>query len=186
MKKFFIPVLAAILILAAAGCGNKEAEPDAYTLRYQSVGEIIDTGELKAVCPKGWTSIDAYDFEQSSAGPVSYILEFVKGGASAADGVPFLRIVRRSSAAEYTGNNKDLYKEAYDVQPYSAGDYTWNGYSTEVNGQRITWLSTKAGEVFLEAWLYSPVEGENKAGLTDADVSAVFDSIVAAVPETKN
>ena len=80
MKRIIAAAAAVILSLMLAACGQKEEPVDEYALAYAAAGEIIDTGVIKAVCPTGWTNVDAYDLNASDTKPVTDTVVFVKDG----------------------------------------------------------------------------------------------------------
>ena len=187
MKKRWIAAAAVLVFLLAAGCGKDDGElVDEYVYRYSSVGEIVDTGDLKAVCPTGWTNVEAYDLTASVSEPVSYILEFVKGANSDAADKPFIRIVRHLSDEIWSTPSRDTYDDVFDVTPVTAGTRTWKGFGGYVNGQQFIWVSASDPEGYtLEAWLWTHPDGETQASFDDTDVGKILESVVAAVPEKK-
>lgn len=187
MKKRLIAAAVLLIMLLAAGCGREKEElVDEYVYRYSSVGEIVDKGEIKAVCPKGWTNVDAYDYTVSVDEPADYIVEFVKGGASVADNKPFIRVVRHLTGDAWSVPKKDQFSDVSDVTPITAGTRTWKGFSGSVNGQRFVWLSTTSSDGYaLEAQLWTHPEGEVSADINDTDVFKILESVEVTVPEKK-
>lgn len=178
MKRLIWIITAAALLVFAAGCGKKEEPVDEYALRYSGAGEIIDTGEIKAVCPTGWTNVTAYDLEESAKEPVNYILEFVKGAESLAEDKPVLKIVKHQTSEGFTPLQQDLYEEPYEVTAFTAGKNTWKGFSALSGGQRFVYVTTVSGDVALEAWLYTHQNEAVQAEITDKDVFMILESIV--------
>ena len=174
-----------VLLLSVSGCQSKEEAADEYALRYASVGEIIDTGVIKAVCPTGWTNAEAYDLTKSTRETVNYILEYVKGGKSASENKPVLRIRYHTADEGAKPLSRDLYQDSYEVQTFTAGKYTWKGFSAVSGEERFAYVSTFSGEVFLEAWLFMHPDSEIKASLNDQDVYTVFESLIVAEPKKK-
>ena len=171
-------VLAAAMMMAllAAGCG-REKEPDEYMLRYSAVGEVFDTGELKAVCPVGWYKTDAYDLYKSTSKPVKNALVFVKGGESVAEDHPYIRMVLHGAEEEFDVPDPAEYDGSSDIAPFATGNDRWTGFTARVGNEPFVWLTTSSEKGTFEVWLWTHPDGVVSADLSDNDIHMILESL---------
>lgn len=181
MKKYVITVICLIAVLLCAGCGRQYDEgEDSYAERYASSGTIVDSGAVKAVCPPGWNPVDAYDYKTSTKEPAKNILEFVKGGTSVSEGKPFIRIQSWDPEVQPVYPDRNLYAEVSELATFTAGSYTWDGFTGVIDGQRFAWLYSRSNQSSLEVWLFMHTGEEVEAYVTDSDVFMVLESIAVS------
>ncbi len=177
MKKQLITAILLIGILWVAGCGRTQEEVDTYAEQYKQYGTIVDTGTLKAVCPGGWNPVDAYDYSVSTSEKAKDVLEFVKGASSVNDGTPFIRIQAHDPEAETVYPDRNLYTDVTDLTTFTAGTYSWDGFTGQINGERFAWLYSHSDGDSLEVWLFMHTGEELQAFVTDSDVFLILESL---------
>lgn len=178
MKRIITAAAVFVLILTLAACGKKEETVDEYAQAFAAAGEIIDTGVIKAVCPTGWNSVDAYDLNASDEKPVSNAVIFVKDGTSLADNRPYIRIVAHDAEEEPAYPDRSLYQDAVDITPFTAGSFTWKGYTAAAAGQTFTWAFSDSQGYPVEIYLWNHTGEEIHASINDSSVRLILESLV--------
>jgi len=185
MKKLFLAAAVLALILALAACGKKEEPVDEYALAYSAAGEIIDTGVIKAVCPTGWTSVDAFDLNASDKEAVKDTVIFVKDGASVADNRPYIKIKVHGEGEEAAGPDRSIYPDAADITPFTAGSYTWKGFSASLDGQTFTWAGSESLGYPVEVYLWTHSGEEIHASINDSSVRLILESLTVTTEKKR-
>lgn len=178
MKRIIAAAAAVILSLMLAACGQKEEPVDEYALAYAAAGEIIDTGVIKAVCPTGWTNVDAYDLNASDTKPVTDTVVFVKDGTSVGENKPYIRIRVHDAETEPVYPDRNVYSDAADITPFTEGSFTWNGFTASVNGQTFTWALSDSMGFPVEVYLWNHTGEELHATINDSSVRMILESLV--------
>ena len=184
MKRIILAAAALAVILTFAACGQKEEPVDEYAIAYSAAGEIIDTGIIKAVCPNGWTSVDAYDLNVSDKEAVKDTVIFVKDGTSVADNRPYIKIVVHDEEEAVVSPDKAVYADAEDITPFTEGPYTWKGFTATLNGQSFTWALSESLGYPVEIYLWNHTGEEIHASINDSSVRLILESLTVT-KETK-
>ena len=146
-------------------------------------GNAVETGEISALCPDGWTNIDVYDVTAEDPETLATNeLKFVKGGSTQADLLtkPYIDIVYHGAGSEIMQPDpNEWYDNVAEIESFTTGEYTWSGYSAQSLGVPFVYVHTESDQYTVEVWLYTCEGSEdgNTASITDNDVLAVLQSI---------
>ena len=179
IKRIIIIMLAAVMLVSVSACGKRDAASDQYTQTYSALGEIVDNGKFKAVCPRGWHQAYAYDLTRSTEKPDMDILVFVKGGTGVDENKPYIKISYHKQDAQFTALDGSGYGDVQTVPAFIAGSNTFSGFTALVSGQRFAYLTAPDENGTYEVYLWMHV-GENiQAMITDSDVNSILSSITS-------
>lgn len=147
------------------------------------VGELIDAGNIKAVCPKGWTNSPVKDPWSSDENALDKnALYFIKGASDSWDvfSHPSIRI-------DYYGEDniitdtRDFYTEVSDVNLKING-VEWVGFTGKSGEYLNGVLSIKdSGAICVSLCLQTSTE---QITIEDEDIKTILGSIVVTEPET--
>jgi len=168
MKKFNLTVASLVVVVLMAGCGGGKASGDVYSTEVMSV-----------VAPSGW-KVFPYYVLGSSTETREDILGVYKGAKEPIDqmSTPGLVINYFSEAKIVMTPPKSWYEDVVDIEPFTLGNYTWEGFTGTRSDmpQAICW-TTNAVELFqVVVWLEN---GGKKLSFDDADVQSIIASISA-------
>lgn len=173
-------MLAAAVLVSLPACGRKETVPDQYTQTYSALGEIVENGIFKAVCPRGWHQAYAYDITRSTEKPDMDILIFVKGGTGVAEDKPYIKISYHKQDAQFSALDGSGYEDVQPVPAFIAGSNTFSGFTALVSGQRFAYLTAPDENGTYEVYLWMHVGSDLQAMITDSDVNSILSSITSA------
>ena len=181
MKKILSLILICVSVLAFAACG-KEETVDTYAAAYGSKGTIVDTGVIKAVCPSGWNSVDAFDITASADETASNAIIFVKGGTSVSEDKPYIRIEYYGEEEEVKFPSSSDYDNSQDAGSVYIGSNTWTGFTASVNNHSFACLKTadSSGGTFV-AYLWMHTGEEVQSSINDDDVKLILQSAAVDV-----
>lgn len=181
MKKLIALLLALTMLLCFAACGNKGGKEGASTDSPAEItGETVDAGNFTALVPSGWKSFPVVDMWSDDGANDPDQLNIVKGGETDFDLLtkPYIQIVHYGPESEMMAPAKDFYSNAADVESFTTGSLTWQGFSAEGmlgTAMTILWTGESAGHQYQVT-----VFGETDAGkiaLSDADLQAILASL---------
>lgn len=182
MKKWMLMVctMAAFFLLGA--CGGEDGGQSQGTTA-EIGGETYDAGNFSVLVPDGWLPIvvnDMWAEDPSSADPDQ--LKICKDAQSEMDlyTKPSVHIVYYDPGVDMMRPSPELYDEAAELDPITAGDRTWEGMTAVSQGAplAILWTGESGADQFqVTVWLQ--VE-EETISLDDAAVQAILSSIQPA------
>lgn len=184
MKKTLIIALVAILCVSMlAGCGSKEpaASPSASASSSQAAvsGTPFDAGNVTVTAPDGWTAYavaDVFSDKENATDPDQ--VQIGKGTQSDWDLLthPYIQIIYYGPDSTMMTPAKDFYDEAKDLEPITAGEYTWNGFTGKSFDYPIAVLWTEDGDHQYQANIWLKME-KGEISVNDADVQAILASV---------
>ncbi len=167
----------------ASGCGQSDtagASAEDSSAANANV-EAADAGTVSAICPDGWTSVGVSDASSDDADATTQNeLRFVKGGSSEEDILTnaYIDIIYYGTGSEIMQiEPSEWYDEVVDIEAFTTGSYTWEGYSAQSFGVPFVYVSCETDGNTLEVYLYTREGTENAAAITDADVLSILESI---------
>jgi len=196
MKKILILVLAMLMVVSLfAGCGDKKVDEPAKTDDTAAdapaddaadapavTGEVYDAGNVSAIVPEGWKAfpvMDVFAEEEDATDPDG--IQIGKGAETEWDlfSQPYVLINYYGPDTTMMAPDKEWYDEAEDIAPFTAGGYTWEGFTAKSFDLPIAMVWTDAGdgnEYQVSIWLQLE-EGGDSISVTDADVQAIIASV---------
>ena len=176
MKKILSILLICIFVLAFAACGKDEAE-DTYAAVYGKSGTIVDTGVIKAVCPDGWNSSDAFDITSSSSETDENTIVFVKDGTSVSEGKPYIKVTYYANDEDVKFPKSTDYDNSQDTGSVYIGSYTWNGFTASVSNHGFTCMksTTDDGTFVMYLWMHTGEAVQSQ--ISDEDVKLILQSL---------
>lgn len=190
MKLRMISLILALLLCSVALFACQSETPDVPqpedggNTEAPAESETFDAGNFSAAVPQGWkafASQDLFSEEENAVNPNQ--LSICKGGETEFDlfSKPYIQFDYYGPDREMMRPSKDLYQESADLEPITAGDYTWEGFTAVSGGNKLAILFTEVGEGEhqYQATLWYEVNGTAFA-LTDADVLEILASVTPA------
>ena len=142
-------------------------------------GQIIDAGNIRAVCPEGWYNLPVRDFfsDKQDALDLS-ALHFQKFSDDTLTNLPFVSIQYYGEDADFMPFEEQMkyYDAAEYITPFTVGDTVWEGliYSLGDNVVEATISHQGSGVISVLVRL----EGSGKAiAFTDDDLQTILTSI---------
>lgn len=185
MSRKNIKFAAVSLILAMAfvinGCGENEQEEISSVQETEVTGEMIDAGQITALCPDGWSSIGYPDLE--AADPEAVLtsgLRFVKGGSSQKDILenPYIDIRYYRSKDDVPDiDENEWYSDVAPIEDIELGENTWQGYTAVSMGKSFIYLETKDDDRKFTVYLYTQDGTENAESFNSSAVQAILRSV---------
>ncbi|HZK43064.1 MAG TPA: hypothetical protein VFC73_02135 [Syntrophomonadaceae bacterium] len=176
MKKRIVVILVVLMvsILALSGCGQKEIK-----------GEIIDAGEVSALCPEGWVNVPVEDFVRTQQEGETVFdptrLQFDKISKSQEN--EFLTLGAWIYYYPKETNTEDLFVNSFSLKseawgPKEIGGRTWEGFVGLDLGERNATIWTEDDDAKFYVRVVLEV-GKETISLEDADMQAILASIKA-------
>lgn len=174
-------ILAAAMLMSITACGERETVNTSSQGQVSVSGKTIETTNISALCPDGWSNIKLKDTSSTETDAVlPNELKFVKGGSTEQDTETnaYVDIV-------YYGAGQDImqidpnewFESVTNLDSIQTGDMTWSGYTGLSLGVPFAYVYTDVNGATVEVWLYMREGSENAAAITDADVQAILQSI---------
>ena len=168
-------VLASLIVIGLmTGCGGSGSGSGKVS------GEIYSTEIFSVLVPKGWKAFPYY--QAGTETPRQNMVAVHKGAKEPNDmsETPGIVINYFPDAKTVMTPRKSLYEDTADMEPFTSGKYTWEGF-TGVNNMitrkmpvAVFW-TTNAAELFqVVVWLEN---GGKKIALDNADVQAIIAGI---------
>ena len=188
LNKTMAVILAFGIAVGLGGCRDisqsseiNETSVDKSTVTIK--GKEIEAGNVSAICPDGWKSVGVPDYSASDADTLSTDkLRFINGGSSAEDATSYPTIEISCYNADYEEEDpENVYGSVTEIESFSTGNYTWEGYTGTSLGVSFTHLSTTDGSHKYIVMLYelSNIGNGEDAAVSDSDVQGILASIEA-------
>lgn len=180
MKKLFAMMLVLVMVFAFVACGEDAAPAsDGGENASEITGEVYDAGNVQVLAPAGWKAFgvsDVFAEEENAMDPD--VVQVCKGGETEMDlwSKPYIQINYYGPDTDMMQPSKDFYDNAEDIEPLTAGSYTWTGFTCESLGSAIAILWAEDGEHQYQASVYLEAGGQS-ISLNDADVQAILASV---------
>lgn len=156
------------------GCGERGGETVGGSI------EIYDAGKVSAPVPEGWMAIPVKDM-WSDKGDVMdpSRLRICKGAKVEWDlfAHPYVEIIYYDSGTDMLMPPREFYRDIIELEPITAGDRTWEGFTGVADGQRLAILQTGergADQLQVTVWLEA---NSGTISLEDADVQVILAGI---------
>ena len=189
MKKLIAILLVLTMMFALVACGGEE-EPKNETPKTEApadggdvavAGDTYNAGNFSALIPDGWMELPVTDMwsEDNAIDPDH--LQIIKDGTSEFDTLTkaYVDITLYGPETDMMTPSSEWYEEATELEGFTAGGMTWNGFSAVSGGNPMTVVYTgDAGGNQYQVTLWS--NGDNTISVTDADVLAILASLTPA------
>ncbi len=194
MKRFAALALTVVMGLSLVACGKDDDKKDsgsnggnetATEAQAEVKTTVVDTGEIKAVVPEGWTGLQVHDmFSDDPEAKDPEQLQIIKGGTTAEDAwkCNFIQVYYSAPGKELA-SAKDFYEDAKDIEPFEKGGYSWTGYTCSSMGYEYTIIEGKKGEESLQLSILTK-NGEQTISFDDTDVQFIIENITTTPPAT--
>lgn len=195
MKKFLAILLVLTMALCLFACGGKDTEtPDNNDKENvggeenndggnaEVKGETYSTGNFSALVPEGWKAFPVSDIWSDDADAKDPdALQIVKGGETDWDlfTKPYIKFDYYGPSESLMTPSSEWYDNATDLEPITAGKYTWNGFSATSMDVPMIILWAEDGDYQYQATIWTD-QGDGTISVTDADVLAILASVAPA------
>lgn len=172
-KKILLLLLAFAMTLTLAACGGTPDDPS------KVKGETFDAGNVSALTPKGWKAFPVSDFFDEYEGDNDpNAMQICKDADSEWDlfSKPYIQINYYGPETSFY-SSKDLYDDVEDIESFTLGNYTWNGYNCTSLDYPYTILETTDGDISIQVNILKKSSGNLEIALEDAEVQAIISSI---------
>lgn len=143
-------------------------------------GETYETSLMTFLVPDGWTAFPKADFfEQYPDEPGDpHGLRMHKGAKDEFDqfSTPGIQIDYFETETEMY-DVKQLYEDAEDIEPFTTGDYTWEGFTATTADTDLIVIHAKEPHK-INVNIFPSLGDKEKITLKDADVQAILSNIV--------
>lgn len=144
-------------------------------------GDMYHTGNFGAIVPDGWMAFPVEDLFADQEGTLDPdALKICKGGETEWDlyTKPYVQITYYGKNAELWPPTKDWYDDAVDIESFTAGNFTWQGFTATSFDMPMTilWGINGEDEYQITIWTQQSDDGE-VISHTDADVLAILASL---------
>lgn len=140
-------------------------------------GEMYNAGNFSALVPEGWKAFPVEDIFADEEGAISpNSLSVCKGGETDWDlfSKPYLDIDYYGENSKLTPPAKDWYDDAEDIASFTAGNFTWEGFSATSYEMPMIILWGINGDVEYQVTIWF---NGGSISQTDADVQAILASL---------
>mgnify|MGYP001054167195 FL=1 len=174
IQKSFLLILALAMLLALTACGGGSPENPS-----EVKGETFDAGNISALAPKGWKAFpvsDLFDEYEGDNNPNS--MQICKDGDDEWDllSKPYVMITYYGPEASFY-SSKDWYDNVEDIESFTLGNYTWEGYTCTSLDYPYTILETIDGDIAIQVDILEKSSDKLEIALEDVDVQAIIASI---------
>ena len=199
-KRVVLAMMFVVLAFSVSACGEKkdkeevktdvvesvedieeakpEIEPEAAVPFEPVAGEMIDAGNIRAICPEGWFNYPVVDYfsEDSALDPDK--LTFLRGTDDSLTNLPHIAIGFYGADNELMPyeDQKAHYETAVDIAPFMIGEDVWEGIRYNLGDDVTEALISKVGVGAFAVLVRLEGAGE-VISLTDADVQTILSSI---------
>ena len=141
-------------------------------------GEVVDTGEFSMLVPDGWKSFPVKDVFSDDGAINPFTLKVFKGAETEWDmmSTPGVDVTYYDEDKTMMTPSSSIYDNPKDLDPFTTGDWTWEGFSAESFGRALTVIWTEDGDHQFAVTLWT-VTDNGTITLEDADVIAILASI---------
>ncbi|MGI6076892.1 MAG: hypothetical protein ACOYCB_01840 [Fastidiosipilaceae bacterium] len=137
-------------------------------------GELIDAGNVRAVCPTGWFNLEVQNSDGDGLDPNQ--LTFLKGAESASDlfNAASVMIVFHGMDNPVM-DIRSVYEDIEELEPFEAGGRTWEGFKGVSMGYQYALLNREgSGEVQVMVLM----ENDNASiALDDPDFLTILETL---------
>ena len=192
MKKWIAWLLVLLLAVSLlAGCGKKEpslqdslqqaadSQNEEMPEENKPGGELYDAGNVTVLVPEGWKAFPEADVFAEEEGAVNpNVLNVSKGGESEFDlfAKPYVRINYYGPDIKMGTPDASWYEDVTEIDPFTAGDHTWQGFSCTSMGTPLIIFWCIEGKIEYQASI-TVGSGKDALTATDADVLAILASV---------
>lgn len=138
------------------------------------MSEWFDNGILRVLVPSGWELFYGIDSECRTTQKKVHICKDAKLETDIFThaGITICFFDRQ----DYYLSPKFIYDNVEDIEAFSLGAYTWNGYTCTGLGYPYTMLEAKHDGCVFQVMILMK-NGEHEVSLNDADVRSIIESI---------
>ena len=136
--------------------------------------EVFDSGFFSVVVPDGWMAFCGIDSECRTTQKKVHIFKDAKLETDIFThaGITICFFNRQ----DYYLSPKFIYDNVEDMEAFTLGAYTWNGYTCTSLGYPYTMLEAKHDGCVFQVMILMK-NGEHEVSLNDADVRSIIESI---------
>ena len=135
----------------------------------------FDSGIIKIAVPDGWMAFCGSDSGGKATPKKVHIYKdarretdiFIRAGIT----------ICYFGKQDYYLSPKSFYDNVVDIEPFTLGAYTWNGYTCTSLGYPYTMLEAKHDGCVFQVMILEK-NGEHEISLADEDVQAILESII--------
>lgn len=179
MKKRFIWILAAALLLCLTACGKTEGTESTPATGETNADPIqsvpFSTGEFTVQVPEGWFVAEVYNILEE---PISSRLRLAKGEGDEMEygSFPHLEITFFSPEFYLEHEDPEAYEDVEMIDACTFGDKTFSGFSGKSNGQKMVhlWCNAETTQFTVTVWINGELDS---VSIQDADVQAIIASL---------
>ena len=205
IKNLLLIVLSLVLLVALAACDSAEKTPvsqpedevtetesndetaaeDSENAPAQAVpfdpvaGELVDAGNIRAICPEGWISVPVRNYLSDDLDAVDPdALSFYKGAEDSLVSTPYIVATFYGIHNELTDyeTQKMFFDAVDDIEPFMIGTDIWEGISYNLGDSITEAIISKRGYGAFDVMIRLEGGGET-ISFTDADVQTILTSI---------
>ena len=161
-----------------------EEPPKEQPNKTEIAGERYDAGNVTVLVPEGWKAfpdLDVFSEEEGATNPD--VLNISKGGQTEADlfTKPYVRIAYFGPSIQMGKPDASWYEDVKDVDPFTAGDHHWYGFTCDSLGTKLAILWCEEGRLQYQASIFLG-SGDDTISHEDADVQAILASVEPSDP----
>lgn len=136
--------------------------------------DLFDSGYFQIIVPAGWMAFFGIDSECRTTQKKVHICKDAKLETDIFThaGITICFFDRQ----DYYLSPKFIYDNVEDIEAFSLGAYTWNGYTCTGLGYPYTMLEAKHDGCVFQVMILMK-NGEHEVSLNDADVRSIIESI---------
>ena len=136
--------------------------------------DLFDSGYFRIIVPAGWMAFFGIDSECRTTQKKVHIFKDAKLETDIFThaGITICFFNRQ----DYYLSPKFIYDNVEDMEAFSLGAYTWNGYTCTSLGYPYTMLEAKHDGCVFQVMILMK-NGEHEISLYDADVRSIIESI---------
>lgn len=182
MKRLVL-ILLVLSVCLLWGCGSSEEAGKKAEATTQAAAEptVYETGTFSVKVPDGWKAIpvtDPFAEEPNTLDPDA--LHIGKGIEAEMDLFtnPYIRVDYFGPDLEWS-SPKDFYEDPQDLEPFTTGSYTWEGFTVAEFGTVNAILVSHNGDQTFQVSVILE-NGDKKISLEDEDVRLILESIALA------
>lgn len=136
--------------------------------------DLFDSGCIRVAVPEGWMAFFGIDSECRTTQKKVHIFKDAKLETDIFThaGITICFFNRQ----DYYLSPKFIYDNVEDMEAFTLGAYTWNGYTCTSLGYPYTMLEAKHDGCVFQVMILMK-NGEHEVSLNDADVRSIIESI---------
>lgn len=149
--------------------------------------EVYDAGNVTVLVPGGWKAFPETDvFAEEEGAMDPDVVNVSKGGQTEVDlfSKPYVRINYYGPSIEMMKVEASWYENVKDLEPFTAGDHRWFGFTCESLGTPLAILWCEEGSIQYQASIFLG-DGEEAISPEDEDVRAILASVQPSDPNAE-